>query len=64
LRPELTYLGHVISKNGVKPDPKKIDAVVRFPAPEKGKYVKAFLGLTGYYRKFIPHFSVMIMELE
>jgi hypothetical protein len=47
LRPELTYLGHVISRNGMKPDPKKIEAVVRFPAAEKGNDIKAFLGLTG-----------------
>ncbi|PNF31840.1 hypothetical protein B7P43_G08901 [Cryptotermes secundus] len=63
LRPELTYLGHVISKEGVKPDPKKIEAVVRFPAPEKQKDVKAFLGLTGYYRKFIPHYSTIAKPL-
>jgi hypothetical protein len=62
-RPEFTYLGHVISKDGVKPDPKKIEAVVRFPVPEKEKDVKAFLGLTGYYRKFIPHFSTIAKHL-
>jgi hypothetical protein len=63
LRPELTYLGHVISKDGVKPDPKKVEAVVRFPIPEKEKDIKAFLGLTGYYRKFIPHFSTIAKPL-
>jgi hypothetical protein len=65
LRPELTYLGHVISKKGggMKPDPKKIEAVVPFPAPEKGKDIKAFLGLTGYYPKFIPHFSTIAKPL-
>jgi hypothetical protein len=41
LRQELTYLGHIISKDGVKPDPKKVEAVVRFPIPEKEKDIKA-----------------------
>jgi hypothetical protein len=63
LRPELTYLGHVISKDGVKPDPKKVEAVVRFPVPEKEKDIKAFLGLSGFYRKFIPHFSTIAKPL-
>jgi hypothetical protein len=63
LRPELTYLGHVISENVVKPDPKKTEAVVRFPTPAKGKDMTAFLGLTGYYRKFIPHFSTIATPL-
>jgi hypothetical protein len=63
LRPELAYLGHVISKEGVKPDPKKVEAVVRLPVPEKEKDVKAFLGLRGYYRKFIPHFSTIAKPL-
>ena len=57
LRPELSYLGHVISSEGIKPDPKKIEAVVRFPVPDREKDVKAFLGLTGYYRKFIQNYS-------
>jgi hypothetical protein len=35
LKPELTYLGHVITAEGVKLDPEKIEAVVQFPAPEK-----------------------------
>jgi hypothetical protein len=47
----------------VKPDPKKVEAVVRFPVPEKVKDVKAFLGLTGYYRKCIPHFSAIAKPL-
>jgi hypothetical protein len=57
LKPEVTYFGHVITAGGVKPEPKKIEAVVQFPSPEKEKDVKAFLRLVGYYRKFIEHFS-------
>jgi len=55
LRKEVIYLGHVISENGVKPDPKKIQAVKEFPWPRNSKNIKQFLGLVGYYRRFIPN---------
>lgn len=57
LRKEVTYLGHVISENGVHPDPEKIKAVKNFPIPKNPKNIKQFLGLAGYYRKFIEGFS-------
>ncbi|XP_070152508.1 uncharacterized protein [Polyergus mexicanus] len=57
LKTEVTYLGHVISKDGVKPDPEKLEAVQRFPRPKTPKNIKQFLGLAGYYRRFIPNFS-------
>ena len=47
LRPELNYLGHVISSEGEKPDPKKIEALVQYPVPEKEKDVKAFFRFNG-----------------
>jgi len=57
LRKEVTYLGHVIGENGVRPDPKKIEAVENFPRPHNPKAIKQFLGLAGYYRRFLPDFS-------
>ena len=57
LRKEVTYLGHVINKNGVHPDPKKIEAVKNFPVPKNQKNIKQFLGLAGYYSRFIEGFS-------
>lgn len=54
---DVANLGHVISKDGVKPDPKKITAIQQFPTPINQKKVKRFLGLARYYRKFIPRFS-------
>lgn len=57
LRKEVTYLGHIISENGVQPDPKKLEAVKNFPVPKNQKNIKQFLGLAGYYRRFIEGFS-------
>lgn len=57
LRREVGYLGHIIGEDGVKPDPKKVEAVKRFPRPTNAKTIKQFLGLAGYYRRFIPNFS-------
>jgi len=56
-------LGHVISKDGVKPDPKKLEAVRQFPGPKTPKNIKQFLGLVGYYTRFTPNFSTLAKSL-
>jgi len=65
LKTEVTYLGYVISKDGIKPDSKKLEAVRQFPRPKTLKNIKniKFLGLAGYYRRFIPSFSKLIKPL-
>ncbi|CAG9129805.1 unnamed protein product [Plutella xylostella] len=50
-RKEVAYLGHIISDQGIKPNPDKIKAVQNFPQPKTTKQIKAFLGLAGYYLK-------------
>ena len=62
--PEVGYLGHIIDKNGVRPDPKKIIAVKNFPVPKTQKNVKQFLGVAGYYRRFIDGFSKIASPLN
>lgn len=57
LHKEVVYLGHIISENGVKPCPEKITAVRDFPPPKNARNVREFLGLAGYYRRFIDKFS-------
>lgn len=57
LRREINYLGHVITPEGVKPNPDKIKAIMNYPIPKTTKEIKAFLGLLGYYRKFIRDFA-------
>ena len=54
---ETKFLGFIISKEGLKVDPTKTDAMRNYPAPTKSKDVKKFLGLASYYRKFIEKFS-------
>lgn len=63
LKSELQYLGHIVTADGVKPDPEKTRAVSQFPIPKKAKDVKSFLGLVGYYRKFISEFSKIAIPL-
>lgn len=63
LKPELEYLGHIVTAEGVKPNPKKIEAVMNFKQPKTPTDVKSFLGLAGYYRKFIRNFSKIAKPL-
>lgn len=63
LRKEVTYLGHIINSEGVKPDPKKVEAVSNFPRPANAKNIKQFLGLAGYYRRFLGDFSKIAKPL-
>ena len=51
------YLGHLVSGKGIKPLPEKLESVKKMPAPTTPKEIKQFLGLVGYYRKFIPRFA-------
>jgi hypothetical protein len=53
----IMFLGHVVSKEGTRLDPGKIDAVRQFPVPTTVTNVRSFLGLTGYYCKYIKHNS-------
>jgi hypothetical protein len=55
----IVFLGHVVSKEGTRPDPNKVDAVRKFLVPTTVTNVRSFLGLTGYYRKYIRGYSRM-----
>lgn len=54
---ECAFLGHIVSTEGIKPNPEKIKAIRKFPIPKTQREIKSFLGLLGYYRKFIQNFS-------
>ena len=53
----IQYLGHLISADGIQPLPEKLKSIAKMPAPKNPKEVKQFLGLVGYYRKFVPRFA-------
>lgn len=57
LRKECLFLGHRVNKEGIFPDESKFEAVKNFPRPKNRKQVRSFLGLTGYYRKFIKDYG-------
>lgn len=57
LRRETEFLGHVITQEGVRPNTDKIKKILEWPLPKNAKQIKQFLGLSGYYRRFIRDYS-------
>ena len=60
---ECTYLGHLVGGGQVKPEINKLEAVKNFPIPKTKKEVRSFLGLTGYYRRFIKDYVTIAVPL-
>ena len=53
------YVEHIVGRGEVQPESEKLKAVESFPTPKTKKEFRIFLGLTGYYRKFIPSYSTI-----
>jgi hypothetical protein len=62
-RQEIHYLGHILSGQGVHTDPEMVKAVQQWPTPTNARELRGFLGLAGFYRKFVRHFAVLAKPL-
>ncbi|KAJ9544529.1 hypothetical protein OSB04_024236 [Centaurea solstitialis] len=60
---EVHFLGHVVNKEGIHADPTKIEAIKKWEAPKTPTEIRQFLGLAGYYRRFIANFSKIAQPL-
>ena len=60
---EISFLGHIVSAEGIRVDPVKIEAVVNWKPPRSVTEVRSFLGIAGYYRRFVKGFSVIASPL-
>ena len=59
---KVEYLGHILTSEGVKSDPKKITNVKDYPEPKTVSDVRGFLGLVGYHCRFIPNFTALAKQ--
>ena len=60
---EVSFLGHIVYAKGIRVGPVKIEAVMNWKPPQNVTEVRSFLGLAGYYRRFVQGFSIIASSL-
>jgi len=63
MKKEKEFLGHTVTTIGIKPNQKKISAIINFPITKPQKEIKSYLGLCGFYRKFIPNLAHIVKPM-
>lgn len=63
LKPEVEFLGFIVSSDGIKANPAKVEAITKFPYPRTLRDLRSFLGLSGFYRRFIKDYAKLAKSL-
>lgn len=64
VRPEVTFLDHSCTENGILPDNRKLESIERYPRPHDKEATKKFTALANYYRRFITNFAQIVQPLN
>ena len=64
LRPDVTFLGHIVSGEGIRPNPDDVEKLVNWPSPKNVTEVRQVLGMGSYYRRFIKDFSTLVSPMS
>lgn len=63
MRPDVTFLGHVLTENGFYPDPKNVEKIANLRRPKSVAEVRTLLGMTGFFRSFIKDYGTIAYPL-
>ena len=61
---QVPYMGHLLTREGLRVDPKKVEAIEKMPPPKDAKAVQRLLGSVNYLAKFVPHMSNIMQPLN
>jgi len=62
-KPKIKFLGHIVSRENLRPDPQRIEAILNYPAPRNQKQLRSFLGICGFHQRFIINYASYVAPL-